>query len=151
VLRPNRNWRDLGSFRPGQHMNVSAEVNGVRVTRSYSLSDVPRADGRLSITVKHVEGGRLSEHLCRDARVGDVLELGQAFGQMTWVQPPQGEWLLLAAGSGITPMMSLIRSVVGAGKGGKPRHMPEGLQGLTLVYWARTRAELCFAAELQEM
>src|SRR5690606_8570084 len=98
VLRPNRNWRDLGSFRPGQHMNVSAEVNGVRVTRSYSLSDVPRADGRLSITVKHVEGGRLSEHLCRDARVGDVLELGQAFGQMTWVQPPQGEWLLLAAG-----------------------------------------------------
>ncbi len=151
VLQPNRNWRGLGGFKPGQHMNVSAEVNGVRVTRSYSLSDVPRTDGCLSITIKHVEGGRLSEYLCRDARVGDVLELGQAFGQMSWAEPPRGQWLLLAAGSGITPLMSLIRSVLGGSKRGSPRGMPEGLQGLTLVYWARTRAELCFAAELQEM
>ncbi|HEY1077657.1 MAG TPA: ferredoxin reductase [Fontimonas sp.] len=137
VLKPNRHFR---GFRPGQHVNVSAEVNGSRVTRSYSLTDVPRKDRRIALTVKRVEGGKLSEHLCQRVAVGDVLELGPAFGDMTWPDAPAGRWLLLAAGSGITPLMSLTRAWAAR---------PSGQ--LTLVYWARHRAELCYLRELREL
>ncbi len=137
VLKPNRHFR---GFRPGQHVNVSAEVNGSRVTRSYSLTDVPRKDRRIALTVKRVEGGKLSEHLCQRVAVGDVLELGPAFGEMTWPEAIDGRWLFLAAGSGITPLMSLTRAWAAK---------PSG--ELTLVYWARQRAELCYLRELREL
>lgn len=138
VLQPNRH---CAKVRPGQHINVSAEVNGRRSTRSYSVTNVPGRDGRLEITVKRVEGGKLSTHLCRDTRAGDVLELGAAFGEMTLNAQPQGKWLFLAAGSGITPLMSLTRQLASQG-------MPVDL---TLIYWAKTRAELCFLRELREL
>ena len=70
VLKPNRH---VGGFVAGQHVNVGVEVNGRRVTRSYSLSNAPRRDGRLEITIKHVPGGVVSTHLCQHLKVGDVL------------------------------------------------------------------------------
>lgn len=146
VLKPNRHGlaglrAGRAAFQPGQHIHLSAEVNGRRTTRSYSLTGTPRADGLISITVKRVEGGHLSTHLCRDVREGDVLELGDVFGDLTLPAQPQGAWLFLAAGSGITPLMSLTRALA-------ERQMPVDL---TLIYWARTRAELCFAQELRNL
>ncbi len=144
VLQPNGHW---AGFQPGQHLNVSAEIGGRRITRSYSLTDIPRRDGRIAITVKRVEGGRLSTQLCERTRVGDVLELGEAFGDMTLpasaqgVQGPEGRWLFLAAGSGITPLMALTRQLAAEG-------MPVDV---SLVYWAKTRAEFCFADELRAL
>ena len=144
VLQPNGHW---AGFQPGQHLNVSAEVGGRRVTRSYSLTDIPRRDGRIAITVKRVDGGRLSTQLCEHTRVGDVLELGEAFGDMTLpasaqgVQSPEGRWLFLAAGSGITPLMALTRQLAAQG-------MPVDV---SLIYWAKTRAEFCFAGELRAL
>lgn len=141
VLQPNGHWT---GFQPGQHLNVSAEVGGRRVTRSYSLTDIPRRDGRIAITVKRVGGGRLSTQLCDHTRVGDVLELGEAFGDMTLPtgsQRPQGRWLFLAAGSGITPLMALTRQLAAQG-------MPADV---SLIYWAKTRAEFCFAGELRAL
>lgn len=137
-LQPNRHW---GGFLPGQHVNVSAEIHGTRVTRSYSLTHPPRRDGRIAITVKGVQGGKLSRYLCDDARVRDVLDLGPAFGDMTLPEHVQGEWLFLAAGSGITPLMAMTRALAARG-------MPVPL---TLIYWARTRDELCFADELRAL
>jgi ferredoxin-NADP reductase len=140
-LKPNRHWR---GFEPGQHVNIGAEIDGTRITRSYSLCDVPRADRRIAITVKRVDGGKLSRHLCRDARVGDVLELGPAFGDMVLPTQParmQGAWLFLAAGSGITPLIAMLRAL-------SAQAMPVTL---TLLYWARTRAELCFVDELRAL
>lgn len=137
-LQPNRHW---AGFRPGQHLNVSAQIDGVRVTRSYSLTNASTTDGRLAITVKGVEGGKLSRYLCECARIGDVLEIGQAFGEMTLPASPQGSWLFLAAGSGITPLMSMTRALA-------VQSMPVPL---TLVYWARTRDELCFVDELKKL
>ena len=136
-LQPNRHW---AGFQPGQHLNVSAQLDGVRVTRSYSLTNASAADGRLAITVKGIEGGKLSRHLCESAGIGEVLEIGQAFGEMTLPPSPQGNWLFLAAGSGITPLMSMARALAAQG-------MPVPL---TLVYWARTRHELCFVDELKK-
>ncbi len=137
-LQPNRHW---AGFQPGQHLNISAQIDGVRVTRSYSLTHASTTDGRLAITVKGVEGGKLSRYLCQHARIGDVLEIGQAFGEMTLPASPQGSWLFLAAGSGVTPLVSMTRALAVQG-------MPVPL---TLVYWARTRDELCFVDELKKL
>ena len=138
LLQPNRHWQ---GFRAGQHLNISVEIDGIRVTRSYSLSDAPRTDGRIAITVKAIEGGKLSRYLCEQARVGDVLDLAPAFGEMVLPEATGTALLFLAAGSGITPLMAMIRNLAGQG-------MP---QSLTLVYWARTQDELCFADELRRL
>jgi len=137
-LQPNRHFQ---GFRPGQHVNLTVEVGGRRVTRSYSLTDVPRTDGRISLTVQQVDGGLASGHIYNDLRVGDVVELGPAFGDMTLPAELPSKVLLLAAGSGITPLMSLVRELAGRG-------MPVET---TLVYWARHRADLCFVSELKTL
>lgn len=136
VLQTNRHFAGL---RPGQHVNLGVEIEGARLTRSYSPSAV--AGDRIEITVREVDGGRVSRHLCRDARVGEVFELGAAFGAMTLPAAPRGSWLFLAAGSGITPLMAMLRQLDVAG-------MPVELD---LLYWARTRAEVCFIDELQAL
>lgn len=135
VLKPNRHF---AGFRAGQHVNISAEVDGARVTRSYSPSAAPRADGCVEITVKHVEGGKLSTQLCLRTKVGDVVDIGAAFGEMIWPAQAGGRWLFLAAGSGITPLMSLVREAPADAN-------------VDLVYWAGRRRELCFADELRQL
>lgn len=139
VLKPNGRF---GGFQPGQHVSLAADVNGRRVTRSYSLTGLPQRDGCISLTVKLVPGGVLSSHLCREARVGDVVELGAAFGELAIPAARQTHrQLFLAAGSGITPLMGLTRQLAAAGFPGE----------VTLLYWARTRAELCFVRELRAL
>ncbi|MCC2656840.1 MAG: hypothetical protein K0Q76_1948 [Panacagrimonas sp.] len=137
-LQPNRRFE---GFLPGQHVNITVEIDGRRVTRSYSLTGVPREDDRLSLTVQQVEGGLVSGHLYTDCRVGDVVELGAAFGEMTLPEILPFKLLLLAAGSGVTPLMSLVRELA-------QRGMPVDT---TLVYWARHRADLCFVPELKAL
>ncbi|RDI97130.1 ferredoxin reductase [Dyella solisilvae] len=136
VLQPNRLFR---GFRAGQHVNVGVEIDGVRYTRSYSASDMPRADGRIRITVKAVEGGKLGAYL-QAIPVGSVLSLGQAFGELS-VPDGSAPCLMLAAGSGITPMLSLVNAQAAAG-------FP---QPVRLAYWARTRADLVQAAALRAL
>jgi ferredoxin-NADP reductase len=141
VLRPNAH---CGPVQPGQHINVSAEIDGRRTTRSYSVTNLPEADGLVAITVKRVEGGALSTQLCRHTQVGDVLELGPAFGDMIWPARPAQyirRWAFLAAGSGITPLISLTRQWAA-------QRLPVEL---TLIYWVKTRAEACFVQELREL
>lgn len=138
LFKPNRHW---AGHRAGQHVNLGVEIDGVRLTRSYSLTAPPRADGLLPITVKAIEGGKVSRHLCHDARMGDIVDLGQAFGEMTLPASPRGAFLLLAAGSGITPLMALVRELAGQG-------MPADT---TLLYWVRRRGEACFVDELRAL
>lgn len=135
TLQPNRRF---AGFTPGQHLNLTAEVEGVRLTRSYSFTQPPRADGRLRLTIKRVENGHLSNALC-ELRPGAVVELGEAYGDMSLPQGP-GRYLFLAAGSGITPLMALSLAL---------EQNPQA--EATLVYWAQRRDELCFAEELREL
>jgi len=138
LLQPNRHWQ---GFTPGQHLNLSVEIEGRRVTRSYSLSDVPRPDGRLAVTVQQIDGGLMSTHLCTQTQVGDVLEIGPAFGDLVLPATLQGSYLLLAAGSGITPLMSMTRALAA-------QQMPVPL---SLVYWVKTAEQACFVPELQAL
>lgn len=122
----------------GQHVTVTAEVNGTRISRSYSPSVLADQPNALAITVKQVAGGKLSTWLCQQAKVGDVVELGQAFGDFAWPQAPQ-EVVLIAAGSGITPMISFLRQ--------------QGTlqQPVQLHYWVSKREQACFVDELIEL
>lgn len=138
VLKPNRHFT---GYRAGQHVGVTVEIEGVRLTRSYSPTDIPRADRRIQLTIKRIAGGRVSDHLCERTRVGDTLELGPAFGEFELPSVPTEPLLLLAAGSGITPLMSLLRAQVARGFSAP----------VALLYWARTRDEFCFTRELREL
>lgn len=136
VLQPNRHFAGV---RPGQHITLGAEIDGRLVSRSYSPTVLPR--GRLAVTIKAVAGGRLSQHLGHELAVGGVLDIGTAFGTMTVDAADRTPLLMLAAGSGITPMRALLQQLDDAG-------MP---MAVDLVYWARHAEELCFAQWLQAL
>ncbi|MFT4248080.1 MAG: ferredoxin reductase [Pseudomonas sp.] len=135
VLRSNRHWQGM---RAGQHVNLGVEIEGRRLLRSYSPT--PLDARHVAITVKAVEGGRVSRHLVERAAPGEVFTLEPAFGEMVLPAAP-APLLLLAAGSGITPMRALLRELAGRG-------MPVEV---TLLYWAREREDFCFADELQAL
>lgn len=130
TLKPNRHAQP---FLAGQHINITAEINGARFTRSYSPSMVPNQANVFTITVKRMSGGKFSNWLHEHAKIGDVLELGAPFGEMTLSNVYQ-KHVFLAAGSGITPFLSLIHEWVAQGALGE----------VTLIYWAKTQTELCF-------
>ncbi len=110
VIRPGRRWP---RHRAGQHVALGVDVHGVRHWRSYSLtSDPARPDGCLSVTVKLVDGGAVSTQLVRRTKPGDLVRLG----------PPAGDFglpgevtrtplLFITAGSGITPVMAMLRAL----------------------------------------
>jgi ferredoxin-NADP reductase len=107
TLRPGRGWR---AHRAGQFVRVSAPVDGRVMTRTYSItSSADRADGCITITVKAVQGGRMSRFLVRDAKPGDYVTLGLPQGDFVLPERPT-EPLFITAGSGITPVMSMLRT-----------------------------------------
>lgn len=110
TLKPGRNWR---SHRAGQHMRVGVPISGAHYTRTYSISSPPsRGDGLITITVKALEGGRLSPHIVRKLRKGAFLPIGLPQGEfvLPWARPVLP--LFITAGSGITPVMSMLRNYV---------------------------------------
>lgn len=152
ILQPNRH---VQMPKAGQHIGVASTIDGVRVARSYSTSQVADQPGLLAITVKQVDGGRLSNWLCLQARAGDVLYLGQPFGEFQWPVQPQPV-VLLAAGSGITPMISLLRqyvrpAVAGVSLPSKQVSKQPSKQSVQLHYWVRSRDEACFIDELRAL
>ena len=135
-LRCNGNTRD---WRAGQHVQLYLEQDGVRHGRSYSLTSVA-ADGRIELAIKRQPGGRLSNLLLDHLAVGEVIELGQAFGEFAWPQE-QGAVLLLAAGSGITPLLGLLRDALARGFAAP----------VTLLHQVRRQGQQAFAEELQAL
>jgi ferredoxin-NADP reductase len=107
-LRPNRAW---GGLRAGQFVQVSVEIDGVRHTRCYSPTS-PEGSGReLEITVKRHPEGLVSNFLVDHARPGMVVGLSQADGDFHLPDPRPGSILLIGAGSGITPLMAILRTL----------------------------------------
>ncbi|OBY93169.1 MULTISPECIES: ferredoxin reductase [Pseudomonas] len=135
-LRPNAHWRGA---RPGQHLQLFVERDGVRHSRSYSLTRIA-ADGCLEFAVKLQPGGRVSSFLLQQLCVGDVLELGQPGGDLSWPVDGQGV-LLLAAGSGLTPLLGLLREALARGYNGP----------VTLLHYVRERGQKAFVAGLEAL
>ncbi len=137
VIRPGRGW--IGHI-PGQYVRIGVDVDGVRQWRAYSLtSPADRADGCISITVKAIPDGRVSNHLVRRARVGTIVQLDQATGDFHLPDVRPERILFVTAGSGITPVMGMLRDSI------------HDLDDVVVVHSAPTAADVIFGAELRAL
>ena len=136
TLRPGRGW---AGHVPGQYIRIGIDIDGVRRWRSYSLtSPASRTDGLITITVKAMEDGLVSRHLVHHARPGTIVMLDQATGDFTLPATPPAKILFLSGGSGITPIMGMLRS-----------HDLSG-SDVVLLHSAPTEADVIFATELAQ-
>jgi ferredoxin-NADP reductase len=136
VIRPGRGWK---GHRPGQYVRIGVDVDGVRQWRAYSLtSDLGRTDGCISITVKAIPGGKVSNHLVHRTRPGTVIQLDQAAGEFVLPVQRPDKALFITAGSGITPVMGMLRN------------HPE-LTDVILVHSAPTPDDVVFGSELRTL
>ncbi|MFJ8226315.1 ferredoxin reductase [Streptomyces griseus] len=107
VIRPGRGWR---GHTAGQYVRIGVDVDGVRLWRAYSLtSPAHRQDGRITITVKAIPDGRVSNHLVRRAKPGTLVRLDQPTGDFVLSRTAPAKVFFLTAGSGITPVMGMLR------------------------------------------
>ena len=107
-IRPGRGWRGHVA---GQYIRIGVDVDGVRNWRAYSLtSPAEMRDGTLSITVKAIPDGTVSNHVVRRLRPGTLIHLDQATGEFTLPPTPPAKTLFVTAGSGITPVMGMLRN-----------------------------------------
>lgn len=136
TLRPNRLFK---GFQAGQHVALELEINGVRKTRIFSISNAPSAKGLLRLTIKINPHGSVSK-AASQLKKGDVVGLSQAAGEFTG-QALNGGALLVSAGSGITPMMSLLESWAAL----------ENRPDVVLVHTCRHEDELIFGQSLQTL
>jgi ferredoxin-NADP reductase len=139
TLRPTRQWR---GFRAGQFVQVALDIDGVRWTRCYSPSGSQhRADGRIELTVKAHAQGRVSQYLHENARPGLVIGLSQADGEFALPTPRPERTLLISGGSGITPVLSMLRTLT-----------DEGHQGeIVFLHYALGEADVAHLAELRRL
>jgi stearoyl-CoA 9-desaturase NADPH oxidoreductase len=137
VIKTGRGW---STHTPGQYVRVGVDVNGVRHWRAYSLtSETSRRDGCVTVTVKAIPGGVVSNHLVRSAKSGTVIQLDQATGDFTLGDQAPAKILFLTAGSGITPVMGMLRN------------MTAQQQDVVVVHSAPTADDVIFGAELRLM
>ena len=137
VLRPNAAWP---GHQAGQYTSVEVEIDGVRTRRCYSISSAP-GGGLVSITVKRVADGRVSTWLHEHVRAGHILRLGAPAGDFVLPSPTPDGLLLLSGGSGITPVMSMLRDLAAR----------NAIRDVVFVHHARSRADVTFFNELTNL
>ena len=139
VIRPGYEW---GGHQPGQYLRIGLDINGRRHWRAYSLTSDPwREDGCISITIKNVDEGVVSPYLVRRGRPGSVVSLGGVEGDFVLPDPLPDRLLFVSAGSGITPIMSMLRSL----------DRDDALDDVVHIHSARTRDDVIFGPQLRAM
>ena len=137
VIRPGRDWLP---HRPGQYVRIGIDVDGVRQWRAYSITSVlDRADGRFTITVKAIPDGKVSNHLVHRVQPGTIIQLDQATGEFCLPEQVPAKALFITAGSGITPVMGILRN-----------HADQ-LTDTVLVHSSPTAEDVVFGDELRQM
>ncbi|MEK2604098.1 ferredoxin--NADP reductase [Burkholderia arboris] len=131
--------RDAFTYRPGQFLTLNVPCADATVARCYSLSSAPGIDAAPKITVKRVRDGRASNWLCDRVKAGDALDVLPPAGVFT-PRTLDGDLLLFAGGSGITPVLSILKSALVRGRG-----------MLTLIYANRDERSVIFRDELQQL
>lgn len=127
-------------FRQGQSLTMRTTLNGEEVRRTYSICSSP-LEGEWRIAIKRVDGGAFSSFANEQLKKGDVVEVMQPVGKFyTSLDPGQSKnYIAFAAGSGITPVLSLIKTTLAV----------EPLSRFTLVYGNRSRNSIIFFEELE--
>jgi len=136
TLSPNFNFKN---FEPGQHVTVTVRINGRSVSRTYSPT---LHKNLLKITVKKTSpDGLMSRYLNHELKVGDLIELSQPYGDITWNKLPKtSQYIFCAGGVGITPLLSLLHD-----------HQNIINKKIDLHYWNHTHSDICFQKELLEI
>ena len=139
TLCPNENWRGL---RAGQFVRLSVEIDGVRETRPYSPAGSQHAaGGTLELTVSTHPEGKVSRFLRDRARPGMIVGLEQAAGDFVLPDPRPERVLLISGGSGITPVMAMLRTLCDEDFGGE----------IGFLNYARSSELALYGAELDEL
>ncbi len=137
VIRPG--WGFSYTYQPGQYVGIGVNVDGRFHWRSYSLTSPPkRVQKHIAITVKAMPEGFLSSHLVRGLAPGTIVRLALPQGEFVLPNPPPEKLLFVTAGSGITPVMAMLRTL------DRRRTMPD----VVLIHSAPTEAEVLFRTEL---
>ncbi|MGW6908016.1 ferredoxin reductase [Streptomyces sp. NPDC054940] len=140
AIRPGRGWT---GHRAGQYLPVGVEIDGVRHWRTYSITSPPGAPDRLvTLTVKADPRGRVSPHLVHRTAPGTVLRLGPAQGEFVLPEPPPARTLFVTAGSGITPVMGILRTL---------GHRGPAACDVLLLHSAPEPGQCLFRAELADL
>ena len=138
-IKPGWEWT---GHKPGQYLRVGVEVDGKHHWRAYSLtSDPDRPDGCICITPKLLESGVVSPFFVRDAQPGMIVRLGGVEGTFVLPEQPPERLLFISAGSGITPIMSMLRSLDRDG----------GLRDVVHLHSARTEDDIIFGSQLSRL
>ncbi|GAA1154779.1 ferredoxin reductase [Nocardioides aquiterrae] len=145
VIRPGWGWRY--DHRPGQYVGIGVQVDGRFQWRSYSVSSPPRRDGRtITITVRAMPEGKLSSHLVNGLAPGTIVRLALPEGDFVLPEPPPAKMLFLVGGSGVTPVMAMLRTLDRrAQKDGTP--MPD----VVMHYSSPTPERMIFRDELDRL
>ena len=144
TLQPTESWR---GHAPGQHVSVGVEIGGRRLTRVFTISSAESRPGeRFTLTVRSTDPGSssgpsVSRFLVQEARPGTIVELSQAEGDFVLPAHVPEHVLFLSGGSGITPVMAMLRSLQLRTHRGR----------VTFVHWSHTPEQQIFAAELEEV
>ncbi len=148
TLEPTSTWH---GHRAGQYVQVGVEIGGARrTTRCFSISSAASGPGeRITITVRAHEEGRVSKFLVQEALPGQVVHLSQAEGRFTLTESPatptNNHLLMISGGSGITPVMSQVRTLLRDGYDGSTNRR------VTFLHYARSAEDQIFALELARM
>jgi stearoyl-CoA 9-desaturase NADPH oxidoreductase len=152
VIRPGADW---AGHVPGQYVRVGVDVDGVRQWRAYSLTHGPRADGFISITVKAVPGGVVSNHLVHHTQRGTLVHLEQATGDFVLpssaVALADTKLLFLTAGSGVTPVIGMLRNLFPSTDDGVLLLPRSAHLDIVVVHVAPSEPDSIFASDLKAL
>ncbi|HEV7420661.1 MAG TPA: ferredoxin reductase [Mycobacterium sp.] len=134
-------WGFSGDYRPGQYVGIGLRVDGRWHWRSYSLTSIPLRDKEhISITVKATPEGFLSSHLVSGVEPGTVVRLAAPKGDFALPDPPPPKLLFITAGSGITPVMAMLRSLQRRGESPDVVHLHSAPTADDVIFHDELRA-----------
>jgi stearoyl-CoA 9-desaturase NADPH oxidoreductase len=139
LLRPGRSWP---AHRAGQFVGIGVRVDGVWQWRTYSATSRPE-EPLLAITVTALPGGAVSGVLAHDTPIGALLRIGPPAGEFVLPEPVPEKLLFITAGSGITPVMAMLRDLAAT--------RPHTLAGAVLVHCDRTPSDIVFGPQLRAL
>jgi stearoyl-CoA 9-desaturase NADPH oxidoreductase len=148
VIKPGADW---AGHVPGQYLRIGIDVDGVRQWRAYSLTHGPRPDGLISITVKAVPDGYVSHHLVHRCKPGTMVLLDQAQGEFVLPDDQVGKLLFITAGSGITPVVGMLRNLFPATDSGVLRPARSADYDIVVLHVAPSRPDSIFRRDLEAL
>lgn len=144
IADPSKGTKQLAYFKAGAYLSVSLEVDGMKITRPYSISSSPKEalEGKYTLTIKRVPGGIGSNYMLDHFKVGDQVTLSSPLGEFVYLPIRDGRTVIgVAGGSGITPFHSFAKAIA------------EGDEdfNLILLYGSRTEKNILFKKDFDEL